>query len=75
VASVLAQVGLADLVASTPEEYVAKAAALAGDGGRLASLRFGLRERMRRSALCDGAAFTRGLEAAYRALWHRWAAG
>lgn len=75
VASVLTQVGLCALAAGTPEEYVAQAAALAGDCERLASLRSGLREQVRRSPLCDGAAFTRQLEAAYRAVWRRWAGG
>jgi predicted O-linked N-acetylglucosamine transferase (SPINDLY family) len=75
VASVLTQVGLDDLIARTPEEYAARAAGLAGDLERLATLRAGLRERMRRSPLCDGAGFTRHLEAAYRAMWRRWAAG
>jgi predicted O-linked N-acetylglucosamine transferase (SPINDLY family) len=71
VASALTQVGLAELIARTPEEYVARAAALAGDPERLAALRDGLREQTRRSPLCDGAAFTRHLEAAYRAMWRR----
>jgi predicted O-linked N-acetylglucosamine transferase (SPINDLY family) len=71
VASVLQCVGLGDLVADTPEEFVAKATGLASDTGRLAALREGVRERVRRSALCDEAGFTRGLEAAYRDLWRR----
>lgn len=72
VASVLTQVGLTDLIAATPEEYVAKAAGLANDVERLAALRAGLRERMRASPLCDGRTFTRHLEKAYRTMWHRW---
>ena len=39
----------------------------------LATLRAGLRERMRRSPLCDGKQFTAELEAVYRDLWQRWA--
>jgi hypothetical protein len=31
-----------------------------------------LRGRLRASPLCDGAAFTRGLETAYREMWRRW---
>jgi predicted O-linked N-acetylglucosamine transferase (SPINDLY family) len=64
-ASVLACLGLEDLVARTPEEYVRTAAALAADPGRRARLRDTLRSRMLASPLCDGAAFTRGLEDAY----------
>jgi predicted O-linked N-acetylglucosamine transferase (SPINDLY family) len=71
VASVLQCVGLGDLVADTPEEFVAKAAGLASATSRLAAVREGLRERVQRSALCDAAGFTRGLEAAYRDLWRR----
>ena len=75
VASVLHQVGLRDWVARTPEAYVAQATALAGDPERLAALRAGLRAQVRRSPLCDAAAFTRQLEAVYRALWRRWVGG
>jgi predicted O-linked N-acetylglucosamine transferase (SPINDLY family) len=75
VASVLMQVGLDEFIAPTPEEYVRQAAALAEDPERLAGLRSGLRERVRKSPLCDGATFTRQLEAAYRDLWRRWAGG
>ena len=72
VASVLTQVGLADFIARTREEYLARATSLAADPERLGSLRSGLRERVRHSPLCDGAGFTRHLEAAYRAMWRRW---
>jgi protein O-GlcNAc transferase len=71
-ASILTCVGLTDLIAETPEEYRQKAVWLASDGERLADLRGSLRERMLRSPLCDGATFTRGLEAVYRGLWRRW---
>ena len=71
-ASVLSRLGLTDLVAATPEEYRQAAVRLAGDRGRLARLRGGLREQMRGSALCDGQRFARGLEEAYRAMWRRW---
>lgn len=71
VASVLTQVGLAELIARTPEEYVASAAAFAGAPEQLVDLRGRLREQMRRSPLCDGAGFTSHLEAAYRAMWRQ----
>jgi predicted O-linked N-acetylglucosamine transferase (SPINDLY family) len=71
-ASLLEAVGLRELVADTPDDFVALAAAWAGDPQRLADLRGRLREQTRRSPLCDGAAFTRGLEAAYRQMWRRW---
>jgi predicted O-linked N-acetylglucosamine transferase (SPINDLY family) len=72
VASVLTALGLADLVADTPDDYVRIATDLAADGARRALWRKELPERMLASPLCDGAAFTRGLEAAYRSLWQRW---
>lgn len=70
--SILARVGLSELVAASPDEYVMKAIALARDPGRLRELRGGLRERMRASPLLDSAGFARGLEAAYRQMWARW---
>jgi predicted O-linked N-acetylglucosamine transferase (SPINDLY family) len=75
VASVLECVDLGEMVAQTPAEFVARAAGLASDVAKLAALREGLRERVRGSALCDGAGFTRRLEATYRDLWRRWAGG
>jgi predicted O-linked N-acetylglucosamine transferase (SPINDLY family) len=45
VASVLTQVGLPDLVARSPDEYIAKATRLAGDRDRLLDLRSHLRDR------------------------------
>lgn len=71
-ASMLTKVGLHDLIAASPEEYVEIAARLAGDHGRLVELRQGLRERVRRSVLCDGPRTTRYLERALRAVWRKW---
>jgi len=67
--SVLCQVGLEAMIAHTPEEYVARAVALAADQDRLAVLRSSLRDRMAKSRHCDGVAFTRGLEELLTALW------
>ncbi len=73
-ASVLAAVGLSELVADSAEDYVSIAAQLAGDPPRLAKLRAGLRQRTRTSHLCDAAGFTRDLEAIYRIMWKKWCA-
>jgi protein O-GlcNAc transferase len=54
VASILAAAGLADLVARTPREYAALAAALARDAGRRGALRLSLRARMRDGPVGDG---------------------
>jgi protein O-GlcNAc transferase len=70
--SFLTTLGLSDFVATTPDAYVEIAVRAAGDIDRLAALRAGLRERMRASVLCDHAAYTRAVEAAYRAMWRRW---
>jgi predicted O-linked N-acetylglucosamine transferase (SPINDLY family) len=72
-ASVLTNVGLADLIADSPERFVEIATRLAADRERLRTLRRELRQMMKTSPLCDGPAFVRDLEAAYRAMWHAWA--
>jgi predicted O-linked N-acetylglucosamine transferase (SPINDLY family) len=64
--------GLPELVASSPEEYVRIAAELARDLPRLSDLRTNLRERMRASPLMDAPRFARSVEAAYREMWRRW---
>ena len=58
----LSNVGLDELITSSPEAYLRLATELALDLDRLASLRSGLRERMSRSPLMDAARFTRNLE-------------
>src|SRR5438067_352328 len=75
VASVLTHAGLGGWAADTPGEYRRVAAGLAADEGLRSELRGSLRQTLLRSPVCDGAAFTRGLEDAYRGLWRRWCAG
>lgn len=72
--SLLHNVGLADLVAQTPDDYVAKAVRLAGDLPRLEDIRAGLRRRMLESPLMDGPSFAADMEAAYRQAWRTWCA-
>ncbi|HSZ56228.1 MAG TPA: tetratricopeptide repeat protein [Tepidisphaeraceae bacterium] len=64
--SLLNNVGLTQLVAQTPQQYVSIAAALAADPAKLAEIRAGLRERMRCSPLMDAQRFAADIEAAYR---------
>jgi protein O-GlcNAc transferase len=71
-ASLLHAVGLGELIAETPEQYVDIAAMLAADRERLARLRAALRERMRASPLMDGRRFALNLERAYRGMWQAW---
>ncbi len=72
VASVLNAVGLSELIAQTPDDYVRIAALLAVDPTRLETLRSTLRQRMEASALMDANRFTANLESAYRTAWRRW---
>src|SRR6185369_14185905 len=51
--SILTNLGFPEWVAGTPDEYIAKAKALAADPARLSELRTTLRERMQRSVLMD----------------------
>jgi predicted O-linked N-acetylglucosamine transferase (SPINDLY family) len=63
--------GLAELVARTPDEYVERAVALASDLPALSELRRGLRSRMQASPLMNGDRFARNLEAAFRSVARR----
>ncbi len=64
--------GLPELVARSPDEYVNIAAGLSRDLDRLSDLRAGLRARIEGSPLMDAPRFARNLEAAYRTAWRRW---
>ena len=70
--SLLHAVGLDDLVAQTPQQYVETAAKLAADHERLSRLRAMLRGQMRSSPLGDATSLARDVEAAYRQCWQRW---
>ena len=68
-ASLLASVGLDELIAHDVEEYVDIAVRLAYDQSRLVHLRSSLRARMAASPLCDASSFARKVEATYRSIW------
>jgi predicted O-linked N-acetylglucosamine transferase (SPINDLY family) len=68
----LSNIGLEELVADGPDDYLRIAAALARDLPRLQALRRGLRNRMRASPLLQSQRFTRGLEETFRAMWRSW---
>jgi predicted O-linked N-acetylglucosamine transferase (SPINDLY family) len=70
--TILSNIGLPELVAQSPQEYVNIAVQLAGDLGRLCQLRSTLRDRLRASALMDAPRFARNLEAVYRQMWRSW---
>ena len=70
--SLLSNVGLGELVAFSEDDYVRIAVDLARDRPRLASLRAGLRDRMRASPLMDAPRFARNVESAFHTMWrHR----
>ncbi|WP_277187029.1 tetratricopeptide repeat protein [Caballeronia sp. BR00000012568055] len=70
--SLLSNLGMQELAAESESEFVRTAVELARDLPRLTEIRQGLRERMVRSPLMDGARFARGMEAALRRVWVEW---
>ena len=70
-ASILATLGMPELVAATAREYVRLNVELARDAARREALRAGLRQRLLASPLMDAAAFTRDLESHYTRLARR----
>jgi predicted O-linked N-acetylglucosamine transferase (SPINDLY family) len=74
-ASLLAAVGLPELVTHTPAEYEATAIALAADRPRLAALRERLVQARTTAPLFDTVRFTRNLESALEAMHARRRAG
>ncbi|MGE3271978.1 MAG: hypothetical protein AB7P40_24705, partial [Chloroflexota bacterium] len=72
--SLLTTLGLHDLVAQTPDEYVQMACQLAGNLSRLTRERETLRARLLASPIADARVYTQAVEAVYRDLWQRWCA-
>jgi predicted O-linked N-acetylglucosamine transferase (SPINDLY family) len=70
--SQLTNLGLTDLIARSPDDFISIAAKLAADLPRLANLRTTLRDRLRSSPLMDAPRFARSIESAFRSLWRRW---
>jgi predicted O-linked N-acetylglucosamine transferase (SPINDLY family) len=73
--SLLSNLGLPELSANAPEQFVSIAVALAADLPRRARLRETLRQRLEASPLMDSPRFARGVEDAYREMWRRWCLG
>ncbi len=67
--TILTQLGHLEFATDSAAAYTARATDLATDLTCLRGLRPTWRDRLRQSPLCDAAAFTRSLEAAYRAMW------
>jgi predicted O-linked N-acetylglucosamine transferase (SPINDLY family) len=70
--SQLTNLGLTNLIAQTPDEFVRIAADLTADIDRLGALRSGLREKMRNSAIIDARRFAGEIESVYRKIWTTW---
>lgn len=73
--SLLGNVGLADAVCTSVDEYVSAAARWADDGARLDVLRTRLRDMLAASPVMDADGFARELEVAYRGIWEIWCGG
>ncbi len=71
-ASMLDAIGRPEWIAATEAEYIDKAVTLARDVEMRRQLRSSLRERMRKSPLCDAAGLARSLEYAYEAMYDAW---
>ena len=70
--SLLTTVGLGDLIARTPDDYVQIASDLAQNRDRLAEIRHTLRDTMTASPLCDYAGYTRELQDFFRTAWREY---
>jgi predicted O-linked N-acetylglucosamine transferase (SPINDLY family) len=73
--SVLSAVGLGELAAGIPGEYVRSAVALASDLPKLAALRRELRPRVQRSPMRHGTGLAKRVDQAYQGLWRQWCSG
>ena len=70
--SLLSNVGLQELIATTHDEYLGIAINLSSDIEKLQLLRTSLRDRMSHSPLTDAKRFTANLEMCYRKMWENW---
>jgi protein O-GlcNAc transferase len=68
-ASILTALGITEHIATTPKQYISRAAALARDTEALIRLRTELRQRLAASPLCDGAAYAARFGAVIRHAW------
>lgn len=72
--SILTALNRNEWIASTKEEYVAKAVALAHNPAQRADLRQTLRQQVMTSSVYDGEGLARSLERAYRDMWQKYLA-
>ncbi len=65
----LSNVGLPHLIAKSADEYISIVKRLGSDRPGLAALRAGLRDKMRKSPLCDSTRFANNLITTLRQIW------
>jgi predicted O-linked N-acetylglucosamine transferase (SPINDLY family) len=70
--SILSNLNLPDLIATTPDQYIQIARGLATDPTKLKALRSDLRSRMKISPLMNAPQFAKDIEQAYRRMWQHW---
>ncbi|MCE5339720.1 MAG: tetratricopeptide repeat protein [Planctomycetaceae bacterium] len=70
--SIFKNLGMEFFAAPTPQQYVARAVALAMKPDSLAKIRNTMRDRLRASALCNKVVFAARMENAYRQMWQTW---
>jgi len=73
--TVLSNIGMTELIAHSPEDYLSLATQLAKDVPRLVELRATLREQVARSPLTDAKRYARNFENALRTAWAAWSVG
>jgi protein O-GlcNAc transferase len=73
--SLLAAIGLPELITRSLEDYERTALALARDPGRLAAIRAALKHNRDTAPMFDLPRRTRNIEAAYTRMWQAWCAG
>jgi predicted O-linked N-acetylglucosamine transferase (SPINDLY family) len=70
--SILTNIGIPELAARRPRQYVQAAVTLAQSSQRLSELRQSLRQRMLTSPLMNARRFARNVENAYRQIWREY---
>ena len=73
--SLLMNLGLGELAAATPEEYVERAVAISEDRELLRAFRKNLHGMMRHSPLMDGESYRKDLAEAYTEVWRKYVRG
>jgi len=71
-ASILTRMGLEEMVAESPDQYIEIGIKFANDKDVLENLRSGMRPRMQSSSLCDGRSFARIMENTFQKSWEHW---